>query len=84
MWVALTRVSPPTPLPVTTHSGTPDSDGDSDGVMDCDDGCPSDAAKLTPGACGCGVSDSDSDGDATPDCNDGCVGDDAKQAPGTW
>jgi hypothetical protein len=58
------------------------ADSDGDGVGDCDDGCPSDPNKTTPGACGCGVSDTDSDGDGTPDCNDGCPSDPNKLSPG--
>lgn len=33
----------------------PDTDGDT--VADCTDGCPNDAAKTSPGVCGCGVAD---------------------------
>ena len=58
------------------------ADSDGDGVGDCDDGCPSDPGKTSPGACGCGVADSDSDGDGTPDCNDGCPTDANKTSPG--
>ncbi|WP_407924805.1 discoidin domain-containing protein [Desulfosarcina ovata] len=59
-----------------------DSDSDSDGTLDCNDGCPSDPAKIDPGVCGCGVADSDSDSDGTLDCNDGCPSDPAKIDPG--
>jgi hypothetical protein len=48
----------------------PDPDRDGDGVTNCVDGCPDDAQKTAPGACGCGVSDSDANGNGTPDCND--------------
>jgi hypothetical protein len=41
-------------------------------VLNCNDGCPTDAAKTAAGVCGCGVSDTDTDGDATADCHDGC------------
>ena len=58
------------------------TDTDSDGTLDCDDGCPSDPAKIAPGVCGCGVADTDTDVDGTPDCNDGCPDDPAKIAPG--
>jgi hypothetical protein len=37
----------------------PDSDSDSDGFADCVDGCPDDANKEEPGACGCGIPDED-------------------------
>ena len=66
-------------------------DADCDGTSDCDDGCPSDGAKTTPGACGCGVADTvcgcgvadvDTDGDNVLDCNDGCINDPLKAAPG--
>ncbi|MBS1582311.1 MAG: hypothetical protein JST66_08950 [Bacteroidetes bacterium] len=46
------------------------------------DGCPTDPAKVVPGACGCGTADTDTDGDGTPDCIDGCVNDPGKIAPG--
>ncbi len=58
------------------------SDQDGDGLCDRVDGCPNDAAKGAPGACGCGVSDADTDGDATPDCLDGCPNDPSKLTPG--
>lgn len=48
------------------------TDSDGDGVADCLDECPLDAAKTVVGICGCGVADSDADGDGTPDCQDGC------------
>ena len=35
----------------------PGADGDGDNFADCNDGCPSDPQKVTPGACGCGVAD---------------------------
>src|SRR5262249_29782787 len=47
-------------------------DTDRDGVEDCLDGCPFDATKLAPGACGCGIPDVDSDGDGVADCMDNC------------
>ncbi len=51
-----------------------DVDGDGDGVVDCQDGCPADGAKTEPGICGCGVSDADADGDGVADCHDPCSG----------
>ncbi|MBL8877646.1 MAG: thrombospondin type 3 repeat-containing protein [Phycisphaerales bacterium] len=47
-------------------------DADGDGVGDACDGCASDAAKTTPGQCGCGNADTDSDGDGVADCIDNC------------
>jgi hypothetical protein len=58
------------------------NDTDQDGAPDCADGCPNDAQKTTPGACGCGTPDVDSDGDGTLDCIDGCPLDPAKLSPG--
>jgi len=64
--------------------GVPDSDADSDGMLDCQDPCPTnpqndcidqcpdDPAKSDPGECGCGHPDTDTDGDGTADCNDSC------------
>ena len=49
-------------------------DSDNDGVDDCTDGCPNDAAKTAAGVCGCGVADTDSDNDGVPNCNDQCPG----------
>ena len=46
-------------------------DGDNDGQMDCDDGCPSDPLKIDPGDCGCGVAD-DVDGDQVSGCAGDC------------
>jgi hypothetical protein len=60
----------------------PSEDSDGDGVPDCFDGCPSDSAKTSPGACGCGVPDTDSDGDGVPDCLDNCPADPNKLDPG--
>ena len=53
-------------------SCTTDSDGD--GTFDCNDGCPADPTKTSPGACGCGQADTDSDGDGVADCTDRCPG----------
>ena len=58
------------------------TDSDSDGTVDCNDGCPNDPAKIAAGNCGCGVPETDSDGDNTPDCNDDCPNDPAKIVPG--
>ena len=63
-----------------TLYSAPDSDGD--GVPDSSDGCPSDAQKTAPGACGCGTADTDSDGDSVPDCNDSCPSDPSRFASG--
>lgn len=49
-----------------------ESDSDGDGIIDACDGCPNDAAKSSPGACGCGAADVDTDGDGVPDCIDNC------------
>lgn len=57
-------------------------DTDADGTPDCTDGCPTDPAKIAPGACGCGVAETDTDGDGTPDCNDGCPSDASKTVAG--
>jgi hypothetical protein len=43
-------------------------DSDGDGVGDKYDECPSDAAKSTPGACGCNVPDVDMNDNLTADC----------------
>jgi cysteine-rich repeat protein len=61
----------------------PDTDGDSDGTVDCLDACPTDPAKTTPGVCGCGTSDADTDGDGAPTCLDACPADPSKTDPGT-
>jgi hypothetical protein len=63
-------------------SDATNADTDSDGTLDCNDGCPSDPLKTAPGACGCGVADTDTDSDGTLDCNDGCPNDPLKTAPG--
>jgi hypothetical protein len=56
-------------------------DTDKDGVNDCTDGCPGDANKLEPGACGCGKTD-DFDHDGALDCVESCPTDPLKTAPG--
>lgn len=58
------------------------TDADNDGVPGCEDGCPNDPAKTSPGACGCGQPDTDTDADGTPDCFDQCPNDPSKIAPG--
>ncbi len=64
--------------------GVPDNeDYDSDGTINCMDGCPFDPAKTSPGVCGCGVPESgDSDGDGVPDCNDPCPNGAVETGPG--
>jgi len=62
--------------------GYSDSDGDDDGVPDCDDVCPTDEKKTDLGECGCGVEDQDSDGDGVFDCNDYCPMDPEKTEAG--
>lgn len=47
-------------------------DTDADNTPDYLDGCPSDANKIEPGACGCGVADTDGDTDGAADCVDNC------------
>ncbi len=37
-------------------------------MADCNDGCPNDPKKASPGICGCGISDTDADGDGIADC----------------
>ena len=41
-----------------------------DHIPDCQDGCPQDPNKTTPGMRGCGFSEADSDGDGIPDYHD--------------
>ncbi len=65
------------------NTGLTTTDTDADGTPDCNDLCPNDANKTSPGTCGCGVADTDSDFDGTPDCNDLCPSDPSKTAPGT-
>ena len=57
-------------------------DQDVDGLGNACDGCPADAAKGSPGICGCGVVDTDSDGDSSADCLDACPADPLKSALG--
>jgi len=59
------------------------ADSDGDGTPDCDDLCPNDSNKTTPGECGCGNSDVDMDGDGVIDCvMDECPNDPDKTEPG--
>ncbi len=51
------------------------ADADSDGLPDCRDRCPDDAAKVTAGACGCGRSDADTDTNGLADCVERCLPD---------
>lgn len=48
------------------------ADTDGDGFLDCEEECPLDPNKTTPGICGCGESDEDTDGDLVPNCLDQC------------
>ncbi|MET0286083.1 MAG: hypothetical protein ABW352_16500 [Polyangiales bacterium] len=70
------------PLPEACPEPGCEADSDGDKVPDCRDGCPADALKSAPGACGCGMPDTNSDGDAAPDCLDTCASDPLKTAPG--
>jgi hypothetical protein len=56
-------------------------DQDNDGVLDCNDQCPTDWRKTAPGICGCGVLDTDRDGDGMFDCQDQCPDDSNKTSP---
>ena len=67
---------------MTTFLLIPEADSDGDGTADCADGCPQNANKTAPGACGCDVPDTNTDGDAYADCVDGCPTDPLKSAPG--
>lgn len=46
----------------------PVADGDGDGTPDCNDLCPGDPGKASPGVCGCGVADTDGNGNGVADC----------------
>ena len=52
--------------------GVADTDTDTDGTPDCNDGCPNDVNKTSPGQCGCGFLDTDTDLDGIADCVDNC------------
>lgn len=43
-------------------------DRDKDGIPDCHDGCPDDAAKWQAGPCGCGNAELDENGNGITDC----------------
>jgi hypothetical protein len=51
------------------------ADTDGDQTFDCEDLCPTDAAKASPGVCGCATADTDTDGDGLADCVDSCPND---------
>jgi len=51
-------------------------------ISSCNDSCPSDPNKTSPGQCGCGTPDIDTDNDGTADCNDACPNDPNKTNPG--
>ena len=68
--------------PLVCGCGVPDVDTDRDGTLSCQEACPNDATKLTPGVSGCGVSDADSDGDGTANCIDPCLYDSKKTVAG--
>lgn len=57
-------------------------DTDGDGTVDAADGCPNDAGKTSPGACGCGQPDTDADADGVADCNDAFPNDPSNGANG--
>ena len=59
-----------------------DNDNDSDGTTNCNDDCPYDPLKISPGTCGCGIEDTDSDSDGSADCIDNCPNDPFKINPG--
>jgi cysteine-rich repeat protein len=69
-------------LTPSTGCVIPCADSDGDGTTDCNETCPSDPAKTSPGTCGCGVADTDTDGDWTANCQDACPSDPAKIAGG--
>ncbi len=52
-----------------------DFDLDVDGTLNCNDGCPTNPKKTSPGVCGCNAFDVDTDGDGTADCVDPCPDD---------
>ncbi len=65
-------------------TGTPNvTDSDGDGTINCNDACPNDPNKTSPGVCGCGNAETDTDGDGVVNCADGCPNDPNKNAPGT-
>ncbi len=72
----------PVQFTVTDAAGNPSTcstfvtvfspDGDGDGTVDCQDGCPTDPNKIAPGTCGCFVPETDTDADGVADCLDNC------------
>ncbi|WP_437284164.1 C-type lectin domain-containing protein [Sorangium sp. So ce406] len=70
-------------VPFTWPQICPQGDSDLDGLNDCQEACPDDPAKVSPGLCGCGKPETDSDGDGAPDCVDGCAADPVNVDPGT-
>lgn len=62
--------------------GSPDSDQDSDGVLDCEDKCKYDPDKTAPGVCGCHTPDVDDDSDGVENCLEECIDDPDKTDPG--
>jgi hypothetical protein len=63
-------------------TGTP-NDTDEDATDDCQDGCPTDPLKISPGICGCGIADTDSDNDGSENCIDECPANPEKIAAGS-
>lgn len=63
--------------------GSCDVDTDSDGTVDCFDGCANDPGKSQPGICGCGLTDADDDGDLALNCEDQCPADSNKVLAGS-
>ncbi|WP_340112844.1 CehA/McbA family metallohydrolase [Maribellus mangrovi] len=74
------QINSPCPDYVDEFGVSIDTDGD--GLADCQDGCPDDASKTTPGVCGCGIPDTDSDSDGVADCMDDCPDDVNKTTAG--
>ena len=64
--------------------GTPDTDKDGDGTLDCVDRCPQDPSKVAPGFCGCGIPDQSTGRESPLACQtaDFCPSDPAKREPG--
>ena len=54
------------------NGSTCSTDGDNDGVANCDDACPDDPTKIDPEQCGCHIAETDTDNDGVPDCLDLC------------
>lgn len=64
--------------------GTPDTDNDGDGALDCVDRCLQDPSEVAPGFCGCGVPDPSTGRESPLACQtaDFCLSDPAKREPG--